>query len=36
MRVCDEPDDIVRAIFDHYETRSLEPSEDEQEILLEL
>jgi uncharacterized protein (TIGR00730 family) len=36
MQVCDEPEDIVRAIFRHYETRSLEPSEAEQEILLEL
>ncbi|MCB1923076.1 MAG: TIGR00730 family Rossman fold protein [Gammaproteobacteria bacterium] len=36
MIVCDEPEDIVKAIFDHYETRSLEPSEAEQEILLEL
>ena len=36
MQVCDEPDEIVQAIFRHYETRSLEPSEAEQEILLEL
>lgn len=36
IQVCDEPEDIVRAIFDHYETRSLEPSPAEQEILLEL
>ncbi|MCB1803283.1 MAG: TIGR00730 family Rossman fold protein, partial [Gammaproteobacteria bacterium] len=36
MQVCDEPEDIVRAIFEHYETRSLEPSAAEQEILLEL
>jgi uncharacterized protein (TIGR00730 family) len=36
MQVCDKPEEIVRAIFDHYETRSLEPSEAEQEILLEL
>jgi len=36
MQLCDEPEDIVKAIFDHYETRSLEPSEAEQEILLEL
>jgi hypothetical protein len=36
MQVCDEPEEIVRAIFQHYETRSLEPSEAEQEILLEL
>ena len=36
MQVCDEPEEIVQAIFAHYETRSLEPSEAEQEILLEL
>jgi hypothetical protein len=36
MQLCDEPEAIVEAIFRHYETRSLEPSEAEQEILLEL
>lgn len=36
MQVCDEPEDIVAAIFAHYESRSLEPSEAEQEIQLEL
>ncbi len=36
MQVCDEPEEIMQAIFEHYETRSLEPSEAEQEILLEL
>ena len=36
MRVCDDPEDIVKAIFEHYESRSLEPSEAEQEQLLEL
>jgi uncharacterized protein (TIGR00730 family) len=36
MQVCDEPEDIVKAIFRHYEHRSLEPSEAEREILLEL
>lgn len=36
VQLCDEPDEIVRAIFEHYETRSLEPSEAEQEVLLEL
>jgi uncharacterized protein (TIGR00730 family) len=36
MVVCDEPAEIVRAIFRHYEHRSLEPSAEEQEILLEL
>ncbi len=36
MQVIDEPEAIVEAIFAHYESRSLEPSEAEQEILLEL
>ena len=36
LQICDEPEDILKAIFRHYETRSLEPSEAEQEILLEL
>jgi len=36
MQVCEEPDEIVNAIFAHYEKRSLEPSEAEQEIMLEL
>ncbi len=36
MQVFDEPTEIVRAIFRHYETASLEPTEAEQEILLEL
>ncbi len=36
MIVCDEPQAIVKAIFAHYESRSLEPSAAEQEILLEL
>ena len=36
VQVCDEPEEIVKAIFRHYEKRSLEPSEAEQEILLEL
>lgn len=36
IQVFDEPEDIVKAIFGHYESRSLEPSEAEQEILLEL
>ena len=36
MQLFDEPEDIVRAIFAHYETTSLEPTEAEQEILLEL
>ena len=36
MQICEEPDEIVSAIFAHYEKRSLEPSEAEQEIMLEL
>ena len=36
MKVCDEPQDVVDAIFAHYENRAFEPSEAEQEILLEL
>lgn len=36
LQVFDEPAAIVEAIFRHYESRSLEPSEAEQEILLEL
>jgi len=36
VQVCEEPEDIVGAIFAHYEKRSLEPSEAEQEIMLEL
>jgi uncharacterized protein (TIGR00730 family) len=36
MQICEEPEEIVSAIFAHYEKRSLEPSEAEQEIMLEL
>jgi hypothetical protein len=36
IQVLDEPAEIVDAIFAHYESRSLEPSEEEREILLEL
>ena len=36
IQVCDEPAAIIDAIFAHYQSRSLEPSEAEQEILLEL
>jgi len=36
FQVCDEPEEIVQAIFEHYESHNLEPSEAEQEILLEL
>jgi uncharacterized protein (TIGR00730 family) len=36
MQVIDEPQAVVDAIFSHYETRSILPSEDEEEIMLEL
>lgn len=34
--LIDDPDEIVRAIFDHYEDRDFEPSAEEQEILSHL
>lgn len=36
IQVCEEPQEIVDAIFDHYESRGFEPSLTEREILLEL
>ena len=36
FKVLDEPQDVVDAIFEHYDTRGFEPSAEEQEILLEL
>jgi uncharacterized protein (TIGR00730 family) len=36
IQVCDEPQEIVDAIFAHYESRGLEPSSEEREKLLEL
>lgn len=36
FEVLDEPQAIVNAIFDHYENRTVEPSDEEQEILLDL
>ena len=36
VQVIDQPDEIIKAIFAHYETRGFEPSEQEQKILLEL
>ena len=36
FQVLEEPEAIVNAIFDHYENRTVEPSEEEQEILLDL
>ncbi len=34
--ICDEPSEVVDAIFAHYEARGFEPSAKEKEILLEL
>jgi uncharacterized protein (TIGR00730 family) len=36
MILCNEPAEVVDAIFDHYGTRRFEPSEEEREILLDL
>ncbi len=36
MRVCDEPQEVVDAIFAHYESRGFAPSSEERELLLEL
>jgi uncharacterized protein (TIGR00730 family) len=36
IQVIDEPQAVVDAIFEHYEARSILPSEDEEEIMLEL
>ncbi|MEJ2622496.1 MAG: LOG family protein, partial [Candidatus Thiodiazotropha sp.] len=36
VQVCEQPQQVVEAIFNHYETRRFEPSPAEQEILLEL
>ncbi|MCU7891054.1 MAG: TIGR00730 family Rossman fold protein [Candidatus Thiodiazotropha sp. (ex Ustalcina ferruginea)] len=36
VQVCNQPKEIVDAIFAHYESRRFEPSPAEQEILLEL
>jgi uncharacterized protein (TIGR00730 family) len=36
IQVIDEPDQVVDAIFRHYETRGFEPSPQEREILLNL
>ena len=36
IQVIDEPEQVVEAIFQHYETRGFEPSAREQEILLNL
>jgi predicted Rossmann-fold nucleotide-binding protein len=36
IQVLDKPQQVVDAIFDYYSTRGFEPSEEEQEQLLEL
>ncbi len=36
FQVCEEPQEVVDAIFAHYESRGFEPSLSEREILLEL
>lgn len=36
VQVCNEPQEVVDAIFAHYEARGFEPSAEEKEILLEL
>jgi len=36
FKVLDEPQAVVDAIFEHYDTRGFEPSAEEQEILLKL
>lgn len=36
IQVIDDPDEVVAAIFSHYETRGFEPSPQEQEILFNL
>ncbi|HET9670842.1 MAG TPA: TIGR00730 family Rossman fold protein, partial [Casimicrobiaceae bacterium] len=36
MRVIDEPDAVVEAIFAFYESRGFQPSRDEREKLLDL
>jgi len=36
MRVIDEPDAVVEAIFAFYENRGFQPSRDEREKLLNL
>ncbi|MCW8945753.1 MAG: TIGR00730 family Rossman fold protein [Sedimenticola sp.] len=36
IQICEEPQEVVDAIFAHYESRGFEPSPSEREILLEL
>ena len=36
FKLVDEPGEVIDAIFEHYESRDIEPSAEEQEILLQL
>jgi hypothetical protein len=36
IQVCNEPSEVVNAIFDFYEKRGFEPSPAEREVLLNL
>jgi len=36
IQICDEPQEVVDAIFAHYESKGFEPPRAEQKILLEL
>jgi uncharacterized protein (TIGR00730 family) len=36
IQIIDDPEEVVEAIFKHYEGRSLEPSEAEKDLLMEL
>ncbi len=36
VQICEEPEEVVEAIFAHYESRGFEPSKAEKETLLEL
>ena len=36
IQLCDEPQEVVDAIFAHYESRGFEPSSEERQKLLEL
>jgi hypothetical protein len=36
IKIIDEPEQVVEAIFEHYETRGFEPSQEERELLLNL
>lgn len=36
FQILDDPDDVVKAIFEHYEQCGFEPTEEEQQIMLDL